>query len=134
MSPSTAMRAAFAVLDLAAPAPGGRRIAVLGDMLELGEDAPALHAALAEDLAARRIDRVDAAGPNMAHLFAALPAAKRGAHAADSAALAPVVAAAVRPGDVVLVKGSLGMNMARIVQALADRSGAASTEPQRRHG
>ena len=116
-----AMRAAFAVLQLAEPAPGGRRIAVLGDMLELGDDAPALHAGLAGDLAARGVDRVYAAGPAMAALFAALPPAARGAHAPDTAALAPLVAASVQPGDVVLVKGSLGMNMARIVAALAAR-------------
>jgi UDP-N-acetylmuramoyl-tripeptide--D-alanyl-D-alanine ligase len=54
----------------------------------------------------------------MAHLFEALPAARRGAHAADSMALLPAVLRAVAPGDVVLVKGSLGSRMAPIVEAL----------------
>ena len=56
----------------------------------------------------------------MARLFALLPAVKRGAHAADSAALAPLVREALRPGDVVLVKGALGSRMALVVRALTE--------------
>ena len=83
------VNAALAVLH----AMPGRRVAVLGDMLELGEDGPAEHAALAlavEDSA----DLVFTCGPLMKGLFEVLPGALRGGHAADSAALAPVVAAA----------------------------------------
>lgn len=112
------MRAAFSVLAGARPGKSGRRIAVLGDMLELGADAPRLHAALAPDLVAAGVDLVFTAGPNMAHLGDALPEAVRGAHAASAAELAPRVAAAVRPGDVVTVKGSLGSAMAVVVDAL----------------
>jgi len=54
----------------------------------------------------------------MAYLHRAVPEGKRGAHRADSAALAPVVAAALRPGDAVLVKGSLGSRMRVVVDAL----------------
>lgn len=96
----------------------GRRVAVLGDMLELGEQAPRLHAELEAALAAAGVDLVFTCGPLMAHLHAALPPARRGGHGADSAAIAPAVAAALRPGDVVLVKGSLGSRMARVVDAL----------------
>ncbi|BBK35497.1 UDP-N-acetylmuramoyl-tripeptide--D-alanyl-D-alanine ligase [Allostella sp. ATCC 35155] len=112
------MRAAFSVLGATRPAPGGRRIAVLGDMRELGETAPRLHAALAEPLAAAGIDMVFCCGPLMAHLHACLPVASRGVHVATSDELAPIVAEAVRPGDVVTVKGSLGTNMAPIVKRL----------------
>ena len=108
------MRAALAVLGQAP----GRRVAVLGDMLELGERAGELHAALADAVDAAGIELVFSCGPAMARLHDALPAGRRGAHAVDAAALAPVVADAVRPGDVVLVKGSLGSRMARVVAAL----------------
>jgi len=112
------MAAAFEVLGLARPNTGGRRIAVLGDMLELGEDAPALHAALVEPLMAHGIDLVFTAGPSMAHLFDALPSAMRGGHASGSATLVPLVSAAVRAGDVVTVKGSAGSRMGLVVEAL----------------
>ncbi len=112
------MAAALEVLGKTAPGAGGRRIAVLGDMLELGEDAVERHVSLAETVKANRIDLVFAAGPMMAHLFQALPAALRGGHADDSAALAPLVAAAARAGDVITVKGSAGSRMGRVVDAL----------------
>ena len=121
------MAASFEVLRRSRPADGGRRIAVLGDMLELGADAPALHAGLAPALVENRIDLVFTAGALMAHLRAALPAGMRAAHRCDSAALAPAVAAAVRPGDVISVKGSAGSRMRTVVEALlALQSGAAA--------
>ncbi|WP_237217264.1 UDP-N-acetylmuramoyl-tripeptide--D-alanyl-D-alanine ligase [Falsiroseomonas oryziterrae] len=103
-----------------------RKLVVLGDMLELGEGGPAMHAELAPDVAAAA-DLVYCCGPLMRGLFDALPEARRGAHAADSAALAPVVAAALRAGDAVLVKGSLGSRMAAVVTALKalDKTGTA---------
>jgi len=120
---AVAVRAALAVLAMQ---PAGRRIAVLGDMRELGEFGPAEHAALAAPAAAAA-DLVFTCGPLMAQLRAGLPAERRGAHAADSTALAPLVAAALRAGDVVLVKGSLGSRMKVIVDALTatDLAGAA---------
>lgn len=116
-----AMRAALELLGTAAPAARGRRIAVLGDMLELGESAPQLHAELAEDLLANRVDLLFACGPNMAHLFDAVPRNRRGTYAPDAERLLNDVLAEVRPGDVVMVKGSLGSRMQPIVQALLDR-------------
>jgi UDP-N-acetylmuramoyl-tripeptide--D-alanyl-D-alanine ligase len=124
-----AMRAAFAVLAKAMPGPRGRRIAVLGDMRELGETARGLHADLAPAVVEAGIDLVLTCGPLMKSLHDALPRARRGAHAADSQALVPAVLAAARPGDVILVKGSLGTRMAPIIEALlqldsaADRTG-----------
>ncbi len=107
------VRAALAVLD----AMPGRRVAVLGDMLELGAAGRAEHASLAPAVA-RSADLLFTCGPLMQALFDAVPAGVRGAHRADSAALAPAVAAEVRAGDAVLVKGSLGSRMAAVVRAL----------------
>jgi len=112
------MRAAFTVLGAMQPGQGGRRIAVLGDMLELGDDGPALHAGLAADLEAQDVDLVFASGSNMVRLIEALPETMRGLHASTSDGLTGPVAAAVRPGDIVTVKGSLGSRMAVVVQAL----------------
>lgn len=96
----------------------GRRIAALGDMLELGERADALHADLAKTIAEVGVDLLFTCGRHMAHLHEAVPAALRGGHAPDSAALAVLVRDALRPGDVLLVKGSLGSRMARVVDAV----------------
>lgn len=117
--------ASLAVLARSTPGPGGRRIAVLGDMLELGEDAPALHAALAAPLRDYGVDRVYTAGPLMAHLFEALPASLRGEHADSAEVLAPRVTAGVHSGDVVVIKGSAGSRMGIVVAALL-QSGDAS--------
>ncbi|HET7334627.1 MAG TPA: Mur ligase family protein, partial [Rhizomicrobium sp.] len=96
-----------------------RRIAVLGDMLEMGEDGAAHHAGLASHLAAAKVDKVFLNGPQMKALWAVLPADMRGAWAETSAENAPLVSAALRGGDVVLVKGSLGSRMATIIDALS---------------
>jgi UDP-N-acetylmuramoyl-tripeptide--D-alanyl-D-alanine ligase len=108
------MRAALDVLRLQ---PAARRIAVLGDMLELGEAGPAEHAALADSVAASA-DLVFTCGPLMRHLFDALPEALRGAHEPDSTQLASLIAQVVDGGDAVLVKGSLGSRMKRVVDAI----------------
>ena len=112
------MRAAFAVLGKKQPSRGGRRIAVLGDMLELGASSELMHAALARDLQAADVDLVFTAGEMMAALDAALPAAMRGGHAPRSENLRGMVLAALRSGDVVLVKGSLGSRMGLVAEAI----------------
>ena len=116
------MAAALALLG-AAPSSEkkGRRIAVLGDMLEMGEGGIAHHAGLAAAIEAHGTDLVFASGAQMAHLWEALPAARRGGYAATAADLLPQVLAALKPGDTVLVKGSNGSNMALIVEALKAR-------------
>ena len=116
----TSMRAAFEVLGRSSLGDGGRRIAVLGDMLELGDRAVEMHAGLAAPLEAAGIDLVFTCGDSMAALHESLPEKLRGAHCATSKELAPAVTAAVRPGDSLLVKGSLGSRMAVIVEALID--------------
>jgi UDP-N-acetylmuramoyl-tripeptide--D-alanyl-D-alanine ligase len=120
-----AMRAALDVLGRLQPAPGGRRIAVLGDMRELGADADRLHGELASALGRARIDLLLACGAHMAHLVEEVRGTIPAEHAADSTALLPMVVGAVAAGDVVLVKGSLGSRMAPIVEALM-RLGAAA--------
>jgi UDP-N-acetylmuramoyl-tripeptide--D-alanyl-D-alanine ligase len=110
--------AALAVLGRTPTGPQGRRIAVLGDMLELGPTARALHRGLADAVIANGVDLVFCCGPLMAALWRALPASRRGGYAEDSAALEAQVLPAIRAGDVVMVKGSLGSRMAIIVKAL----------------
>ena len=108
------MAAALALLGAAK----GRRIAVLGDMLEMGEGGLAHHAGLANPIADNKVDLVFASGAQMKALWDALPEAQRGAYAENSAGLAPQVMAAVKPGDTVLVKGSNGAKMSLIVETL----------------
>lgn len=111
-----------AALALAGSLPvEGRRIAVLGDMLELGPSAPELHAGLATDVAKNHIDLVFAAGPLMKHLFDALPGTVRGAWQPSAAELEPIVVAAVHAGDMVIVKGSNASLMHAIVATLKSR-------------
>jgi UDP-N-acetylmuramoyl-tripeptide--D-alanyl-D-alanine ligase len=118
------MRAMLANLARLSPDQGGRRVVVLGDMLELGPEAPRFHAELVDPIAHARIDLVHACGPMMRHLFEALPSSRRGHYAATSAELEPAVVEAVQAGDIVAVKGSLGSRMGRIVQALRTRHGS----------
>ena len=104
-----------AALEVLALIPARRRIAVLGDMLELGCHAEAEHLSLAGPVE-RHADLLYACGAQMRRLFDAIPEGRRGGHAPDSAALAPLVVAAVRPGDAVLVKGSLASRMNLVVR------------------
>ncbi|OAI27589.1 UDP-N-acetylmuramoylalanyl-D-glutamyl-2, 6-diaminopimelate--D-alanyl-D-alanine ligase [Methylosinus sp. R-45379] len=112
----TSMRAAFDLIG--AEKSARRRIAVLGDMLELGPSAGELHAGLAKDLEAAGVDLLFTAGPLMARLFYAAPESMRGAHRANAAELEEAVLSALAPGDVVMIKGSNGSRMARIVEAI----------------
>jgi UDP-N-acetylmuramoyl-tripeptide--D-alanyl-D-alanine ligase len=89
-----------ALRTLGARAVNGRRLAVLTDMLELGPDSQAMHAALAQPLEAAEVDQVFLAGPQMKSLWDALPATRRGGYAEVAADLAPQVIDALAPGDV----------------------------------
>ncbi|WP_089878898.1 UDP-N-acetylmuramoyl-tripeptide--D-alanyl-D-alanine ligase [Citreimonas salinaria] len=96
----------------------GRRIAYLGDMKELGATEGALHAGVADLPAMRDIDVVHCIGPLMRHLWEALPERKRG-RCCDSAAEASTgLASELDAGDVVLVKGSQSVGLARVVDAI----------------
>jgi UDP-N-acetylmuramoyl-tripeptide--D-alanyl-D-alanine ligase len=111
------MAAALALLGGAS----GRKIAVLGDMLEMGEGGIAHHAGLAEPIAANNVDLVFAGGAQMKALWDALPAKSRGAYAETSSVLLPQVLGALKPGDTVLVKGSNGAKMSVIIEALKEK-------------
>ena len=106
-----------AALAVLAAAPG-RRVAVLGDMLELGEAEAALHAALADDPGLRAAHVVHTLGPRMRALHEALPGGRRGIWAPDAEAMARALPEALRDGDTVLVKGSKAIGAARVVAAL----------------
>jgi UDP-N-acetylmuramoyl-tripeptide--D-alanyl-D-alanine ligase len=112
------MAAAIALLGQAPLGPRGRRIAVLGDMLELGPAGADLHRGLAAPLAAANVDLVFCSGPLMRSLWEALPSGRRGGYAETAAALEPAVLEAIHDGDAVMVKGSLGSKMGPIVKAL----------------
>jgi UDP-N-acetylmuramoyl-tripeptide--D-alanyl-D-alanine ligase len=115
------MRAAVALLEQAEIGPRGRRIAVLGDMLELGSAGTELHRALVEPVLAHGVDLVFCCGPLMRALWEALPSERRGGYAENSTGLESELVAAIRPGDAIMVKGSLGSRMGPIVKALERR-------------
>lgn len=112
------MRSALEAMATVPRAQYQRRIAVLGDMLELGEASGDLHAGLSATVEAAEVDLVFACGPNMQRLYEALPASRRGAWAPASDGIREAVLGNVRGGDVVVVKGSLGSRMAPLVDAL----------------
>jgi UDP-N-acetylmuramoyl-tripeptide--D-alanyl-D-alanine ligase len=113
-----AMRAALAVLGANMPDKGGRRIAVLGDMLELGTAAARLHAELAEPVLEAGIHLVFTVGPEMRALHDALPKKRRGVHADTAAAMAELLPERLQAGDVIMIKGSYGTRMREVVARL----------------
>lgn len=120
------MKAALALLARTKPSSGGRRIAILGDMLELGPDERAMHAALAHDPSMAEIRLVHCVGARMAALHAALPLRQRGRQVPHADTLLDHVHSLVAPGDVVLVKGSKGSRVSRVVDALRGLDTASS--------
>jgi UDP-N-acetylmuramoyl-tripeptide--D-alanyl-D-alanine ligase len=117
-----AVEAALAVLGETAPVPGGRRVAVLGDMLELGAASERFHRELAPPLVAAQVDRVFLIGTEAAALHDALPEAKRGGLWPTADAAIPELLSFLRPGDVVTVKGSRAVGLGRIVERLRAES------------
>ena len=118
------VRAALALVGALPLQSSGRRIAILGDMLELGDGGAAMHAELASDTVANHIDLVFAAGPLTKHLFEALPGHLQGAWRDRASDLVPIVGAAVQSGDMVIVKGSNASRMSAIVDALKENATA----------
>ncbi|MEQ9143742.1 MAG: UDP-N-acetylmuramoylalanyl-D-glutamyl-2,6-diaminopimelate--D-alanyl-D-alanine ligase [Parvibaculaceae bacterium] len=112
------MRAAIATLASAEVDPRCKRVAVLGDMLELGEDSADMHRNLAYAIDEAGIDLVFACGPLMKNLYEALPKAQRGAYAPTSRDLMNDLVPVLSDGDAVMVKGSLGSRMGLIVEGL----------------
>ncbi|MBX3568429.1 MAG: UDP-N-acetylmuramoylalanyl-D-glutamyl-2,6-diaminopimelate--D-alanyl-D-alanine ligase [Rhizobiaceae bacterium] len=123
------MKAAIDLLDATPPQDGGRRIAVLGDMLELGDHAARLHAGIAADIAATRTEIVLTAGPLMRSLADNMPSGVTGEYRPTVEELKPVLLDTVGPGDVVMVKSSNGAGFAKLVNALLDRFPAQAGDP-----
>ncbi|WP_254055011.1 UDP-N-acetylmuramoyl-tripeptide--D-alanyl-D-alanine ligase [Kiloniella sp. EL199] len=116
------VRASINVLANSVPDNTGRRIAVLGDMLELGKEARKIHADLAAPLNDANINLVFTCGQYMKSLHEALPARLRGVHTESSQELAVVLATELQADDIVSVKGSLGSKMSVIIEALKSLS------------
>lgn len=125
------MRAALAALAQAQPRGQGRRIAVLGDMLELGERSDELHAELSDALGEAGVAQLYACGPHMKALCKAAPVRIDVFHGASSEDLTEPLIRQLRPGDCVMVKGSLGSKMARVVEALKALQDGDAAEAQR---
>ena len=115
------MAAALALLGRAKTGKNGRRIAVLGDMLELGKHGPALHAELFKAVDGNKVDVLYAAGPLMAHLWEKTPVDRRGVFANSSMELKDSLLDGLKAGDVVMIKGSLGSRMGPLVEAVKER-------------
>ena len=96
----------------------GRKIAILGDMGELGVTAEALHEGIADLPTIEGVDKVHCVGPLMRHLWEALPLAKQGLHTNTADKMATKVRSIVDAGDVVMVKGSNSMRLRLVVDAL----------------
>ena len=116
---------------LGARSTSGRRVVVLTDMLELGEQSRDLHEGLAGPIDAAGLDLVHAAGPEMRWLYDALPVSRRGVWRATAAELAAEAALLVAPGDIVMVKGSNGSKASLVAKALADLQGRDTTPTTR---
>ena len=118
------MAASLEVLINARPRDGigskakGRRIAILGDMLELGPEEAALHAAIAQTPGLQAVDIIHCVGPRMRALHAALPRGQRGDWVESAAALLPRARQLIDAGDIILVKGSKGIKVSLMVDAL----------------
>jgi len=113
------MKAGFLSLGAKPVERGGRRVVVLTDMLELGDQSVALHAGLAAAIEAAAIDVVHAAGPQMRHLYEAVSPERRGVWAETASSLADQAADLAGPGDIVMVKGSNGSKASLVAAALA---------------
>lgn len=124
----SSMAAALALLAQAQIGKNGRRIAVLGDMLELGQLGPQLHGELAKAVDEHKVDVIYASGPLMRNLWDVLPASRQGAYALTSGELNEPLLAQIRADDAVMVKGSLGSKMGLVVEALRKQFSAANKD------
>lgn len=112
-----------AALDVFATqsAPGGRKVVVLGDMLELGAGSGALHAGLAGAVIASGATRVYLVGPEMAALAKALGPGRVAAHTQSAQEMVDILRDDLAYGDAVMIKGSNGVGLARVVESIRNR-------------
>lgn len=123
------MAASLAMLKATPVEESGRRIAVLGDMLELGKHAEKLHVDLAAPLLDAKADKVFLAGPEMKALAEALPKELSVEYRAGVEDLKPLLISAIRPGDAVMVKSSKGIGFSRLVEAVVKKFPAVASKP-----
>jgi UDP-N-acetylmuramoyl-tripeptide--D-alanyl-D-alanine ligase len=121
------MAAAMALLNATSVSGEGRRIAVLGDMLELGSHSAKLHAALAELIVGTETRTVFLGGPEMRALADILPGDIKTEYRAGAEELKPLLLSALKPGDVVMVKSSKGIGFSKLVEALLGKFPAQAT-------
>ena len=122
------MAAALNLLSTVSKSRKGRKVAVLGDMLELGQFSQDMHKGLAKLLDEAGIDLLYSAGPMMRHLWDAIPQSRRGLHAETSSGLVEALITALKAGDSVVIKGSFGSKMGLVVEALRQRFPASKKE------
>jgi UDP-N-acetylmuramoyl-tripeptide--D-alanyl-D-alanine ligase len=122
------VQAALQAIGATTPGASGRRIAVLGDMLELGETAVALHVALADTVATAGLDLIFTIGPLAAELYAVLPSEIQGLSVASADALPDALDQLLRPGDIVLVKGSKASKASHVVEHFRRRAARAAAK------
>ncbi|MEK1887587.1 MAG: UDP-N-acetylmuramoylalanyl-D-glutamyl-2,6-diaminopimelate--D-alanyl-D-alanine ligase [Phyllobacterium sp.] len=115
------MRAAIELLAAATPTGRGRRIAVLGDMLELGKQAPKLHAELSSVITDNHINMVFLGGPEMAALKGAMPVEFHAEYRQSVEELQPQLLKTIRAGDVIMIKSSKGTGFSQIVKTLLQK-------------
>jgi UDP-N-acetylmuramoyl-tripeptide--D-alanyl-D-alanine ligase len=125
------MAAGFRSLGARPVGAGARRVVVLTDMLELGDQSPSLHEGLAAPITAAGLDLIHTAGPEMKRLHDALPPDRRGLWRETAAELAAEAAELVAPGDIVMVKGSNGSKASLVARALAALGAPSSSDAPR---
>lgn len=121
------MDAAMALLNATPVSGEGRRIAVLGDMLELGDHSAKLHAALADLIVGTETRTVFLGGPEMQALADILPDDIKTEYRAGAEDLKPVLLSALKAGDVVMIKSSKGIGFSKLVDALLGKFPAEAT-------
>lgn len=114
----TSMRAALDVMKFRLPESGGRKVFVLGDMLELGEAGPALHRDLVQVVLAAKPDTVHCVGPLMENLYEVLPISMQGQQGKSLENIAKSVISSLRANDLIMVKGSKGTGLATLIEEI----------------
>jgi len=112
------MRAALMTLATVPRDQFARRVAVLGDMLELGAEAGALHRDLSAAVEDSGVDLIFACGPHMKGLYEAVSRPQKGGWSDKASDLEPVLRGALRPGDVIMIKASNGTRLGPVVEML----------------
>lgn len=126
----TSMRAALEMLSHRPVSKGGRRIAVLSDMLELGPNTADFHIAMAEPILQCGADSVYLVGPQMRAVWDIVKSRVRGGHTEDINNLWTMLESQIAEGDVVLFKGSHGTDLHQVVATITELGKRVSPDPE----